>query len=295
MTFGVLTGLILATGVLLAIHGLTPANPDLQAAIGRLHPNPATPAPAPPPRGVKERLGAWAEHALAGRRGFATPTQDLQLIGRTSRWYWAEKASSALAGLVIPLLLTLFNRLIGSPLPDSIPVLASFVGGVYFWFLPDTQVRALARAGRAEFARAAVAYLQLLAIHRRAGSGPATAMRGAAEVSGSWMFIRIREEIARSTLAGVDPWDGITELAERIGIPELREVGDIMRLAGTRAGAGVAETLLGRARGLRDEILAAEHGRAISRTTVMNLPVIVLVLLIGLAIAIPAAAALLAA
>ncbi len=95
-------------------------------------------------------------------------------------------------------------------------------------------------------------------------------------------------------MAGTLVWDAMTRLGDRTGISELREVGDIMRLAG-KSGAGVAENLLNRARGLRDRILSQEQAAAIKKTTAMNLPIVLTVTLIALTAAIPAVAALLKA
>lgn len=303
MLAGVLLGLVTGAALLLVLRGLTPGNPHLSAALTRLDPD-ADPAHRRPAGNWKERVGLAAERNLAGRPGFTTPTMDLELIRNIQRdpdhaeysvrWYWTEKASSALAGFTIPLVLALLNRVMGSPFPDLLPAFFSLVGAVYFWFLPDAQIKRRAREARADFGRAAVAYLQLMAIHRRAGGTAAGAMRDAATVSDSWMFTRILEEITRATMAGTPTWDAMTRLGDRTGISELREVGDIMRLAG-KSGAGVAENLLNRARGLRDRILSQEHVEAIKKTTAMNMPIVLTVTLIALAAAIPAVAALLKA
>lgn len=293
---GMITGLIVAAGLVTALHALTRPAPRLADAIGRLDPQQSAPQGprTPPGRGTKARLGRAAERALAGRFGFSTPQTDLALIGRDQHWYWAEKASSALAGFVIPIFLGGLNVLMGSPLPNMLPAFASFAGAAYFWFLPDAQVKKQAAAARADFARAAVSYLQQMAIKRRAGAGATASMRDAAHISDAWMFVRIREEISRATLAGIPVWDGLSRLGDRTGILELREVGDIMRLAGI-PGAGVHEALLARARGMRDKILAEEHSNAAGRTTTMNLPIIALVTLFAFAAALPAVVALLGA
>ncbi len=159
---GVLLGLAVGAGLLLVARGLTPANPHLGAALTRLDPD-ADPSHRRPAGSWRERVGLAAERNLAGRAGFTTPSMDLELIRNitrdpdhtkyTVRWYWTEKASSALAGFVIPLVLALLNRVMGSPFPDVVPVFFSLIGAVYFWFLPDAQIkrpgkRALTSDGR---------------------------------------------------------------------------------------------------------------------------------------------------
>lgn len=295
MTTGILIGLAIAAGLLLIVNGLTPTNPALDRAIDRLSPEADTDIAETPPVGMRARLGASAENTLAGRPGFKTPIQDLTLIGQDSRWYWTQRITSGLAGLTIPLILALLNKLMGNPIPPTIPVFAALAGGIYFFFIQvDTDLRARGKTARDVFARAVGNYQQQMVIHRRAGKGASSAMRDAAEISDSEVFLRIRQEITRATLAGARLDDALARLGDRTGIPELREVADTMRLADQR-GIGVGESLLARARSGRDKILAAEYKRATNRTTLMNGPVIAIVVLLGVTVALPGLLALFAA
>ena len=296
MTVAILIGVAIAAAVLMIITGLTPTNPALDRAIERLSPDSDyEPVAGGHPRGIKGRLGSYAEHNLAGRRGFATPIQDLTLIGKDSRWYWTQRITSGLAGLTIPLVLALLNTLMGNPIPPVVLVVGALAGGIYFFFVQvDVDLRSRAKTARDSFARAVGNYQQQMVIHRRAGKGAATAMRDAAEVSDAEVFLRIREEIARATLAGGRLDDALDRLGDRTGVPELREVGATMRLADQR-GVRVGESLLARARAGRDKVLGEEYKRATNRTTLMNGPVIGIVALLMLACALPAVAALLAA
>lgn len=290
---GILTGVLAGVGLLLMLISLVRTQPRLDDVIARLTPSDAPPLAvdemdltAADPTGAKDRLGQIGMR-LGSQLGLQAPLTDLTLVGRTTRWYWAEKASSALLGFLTPLLLNLFIVLFGLPVPALAPLALSVGLGVYFWFLPDLQMRARAAKARAAFNRAAVAYLQLMAIHRNAGDIAIASMRGAADVSESWMFLRIREEITRCTLAGTPVYDGVTRLGDRTGITTLREVGDIMRIAG-ESGAGVSASLLSRASDLRDEILALEHTQALTKTNAMNFPIVLIALLVAALLIIPA-------
>lgn len=292
---GILTGLIIATGLVLILTSLIRTRPRLSETLGRL--TPPTPGTATEdagssdvedPTGFKLTLGRLAA-SWASALNLTAPEKDLQLIGRTTSWYWAEKASASLVGFMFPIILAAANVAFGSPLPLTIPLIASIGFGAYFWFLPDLQIKARAKAAREQFTRAAVAYLQLMAIHRNAGASPIGAMRDAAEISDQWMFVRIREEISRAALAGVSAWDGVAQLGDRTGITALTEVGDIMRLAGTPGGA-VSPALLGRARGMRNKILSEEHASTLARTNTMQFPILLTAVLIGMTIGIPAIA-----
>ena len=112
------------------------------------------------------------------------------------------------------------------------PVVATLALGVGMFFLPDYNVRDDAKKARAEFARALAAYIDLVALERNSGSGPRQAMEVAAEVGDSWVFRRLTEELARTRWSGVAPWEALHALADELGLAELDDLADIMRLSG---------------------------------------------------------------
>ena len=57
-------------------------------------------------------------------------------------------------------------------------------------------------------------------------------MEAAAEVGDSWVFTRLSEELTRSRWSGQPPWDALHALADELGLPELDDFADIMRLSG---------------------------------------------------------------
>ncbi len=168
------------------------------------------------------------------------------MLRRSLPSYYGEKIVFALLGLIFPSLLTLTVGLFGfhpargdpgrPPASPSPPAL---------WFLPNLNVRSDAKRGRVEFHRALGAYVDLVALERNAGSGPRQAMEVAAGIGHSWVFRRIGEELARSRWSGQPPWDALTTLADDLGVPELADLADIMRLSGDE-GAQVYATLRAR-------------------------------------------------
>lgn len=287
--YGMLAGLTVATGAILLGFGLRRPNPRLADAIGALTGDTAQSNPTiylDDPTGWEARLGAWTEHNLAGRLGLHTPTTDLLLIQRSRTWYWTEKSTGALGGLIAPSIIAALNAALGSPIPLLIPLAAAIALAAYLWIAPDAKVRAQATAARTDFNEAAVAYFQSMALLRAAGAGGQTAMTEAASTSDAWMFVRIREEISRADLTGTPAHDGVSNLGARTGIEALQSAGDIMRLA-TQEGASAAESLLAAARDKRAHLLGEELNRAQARTTQMNAPIGVLVTLGFFAIAAP--------
>src|SRR5674476_1662333 len=53
------------------------------------------------------------------------------------------------------------------------------------------------------------------------------ALASAAEIGDSWVFSRIREELARARYNGQPPWDALNELSDTLGLPELADVAHI--------------------------------------------------------------------
>ncbi len=165
----------------------------------------------------------------------------------------------ALIGLVMPPLLTYFFTVLGWQLPLLIPVGGSIALAVLLFFGPDMDVRTDARKARIEFSRALTAYIDLVALERIGGSGPRQAMEQAAEVGDSWVFQRIGEELARSRWSGVAPWDALHALADELGLPDLDDLADIMRLS--QEGAQVYSNLRARSTALRAAMLNQELRR----------------------------------
>lgn len=258
------SGALVTLGLVLAVWRLVPAAPDLGDVVERLSPSYGRrqrAAAEVPVTGGKERLGLWAlRHLPAGMWG-RIPTRELALLRLSLPRFYGEKITFALLGLVFPSLLVLVVGLFGFQLPLVIPVAASLALAVGGWFLPNYNVRDDAKRGRLEFHRALGAYVDLVALERNAGSGPRQAMEVAAGIGHSWVFRRVGEELARSRWSGQAPWDALTALADDLGVPELGDLADIMRLSGEE-GAQVYATLRARSTALRTALLTNAQGKA---------------------------------
>jgi hypothetical protein len=101
------------------------------------------------------------------------------------------------------------------------------------------------------------------------------------------VFRRLGEELARSRFSGVPPWDALSGLADDLGLPELSEVADIMRLSGEE-GAAVYPTLRARSTSMRAALAAAELAKANGAGERMSMPVAVLALIFLALLAVPA-------
>jgi Flp pilus assembly protein TadB len=156
-----------------------------------------------------------------------------------------------------------------------VPVLATLALAATLWFIPTYNVITDARDARVEFARSLGAFVDLVALEMASGSGPRQSMESAAAVGDSWVFARMREELARTRWSGVTPWDALRHLGNEIDMPDLHELADIMRLSGEDGGR-VYPQLRARATSMRSAILFAQRTRANEVSERMTLPMTLL-------------------
>ncbi|WP_162802090.1 hypothetical protein [Ornithinimicrobium murale] len=297
-----LAGAAIATGLLMLLRELLPTQPDVKDAVARLAPHNLqllTRAQGDSPVALSRlaSLAARIDRVMDRIPGFAVSPQDRAILrarrpNSPANDPWALKFACGLTGLLLPTGLGLVLQATGSGIPFIVPAGLGVVLGALAWALPNVQLQSEAAVARAEFLRVAIAFLRLVAIQRLAGAFPNTALVGASEISEHWAFRRLRQELIRAEWARVPTWDAITSLAEQVGVPQLADVGDIMRLAGEGSDA-VADSLLARAKSLREQILADAHAAANRSTTTMAVPRTSLLLILMFAVFIPISSVLL--
>jgi Flp pilus assembly protein TadB len=168
-------------------------------------------------------------------------------------------------------LLAFFFQLIGLGLPVAIPAAGGLGLAVVMFFLPNYNAVEDAKQARLEFSRALGAYIDLVALERLNGSGVRQAMEAAAAVGDSWVFTRLSEELTRSRWSGLPPWDALHTLADELGLPELDDFADIMRLSGEQ-GASVYTNLRARSAAMRTAMLNDEVAQANAVGERMTIP-----------------------
>ena len=281
LTAAVLLGATSGLGVILIVRELLPSDPKLASALDRLAPTrlgAAAPAAREPAAGggstgpLEHRVGIWAQRYLADAPFIRIPTTELLLLRIPVARHLGQKVLMALLGLLFPAVLLVLCAATGYALPIALPAMFALVLTAVLFIVPDLDVRRKATAAREEFARATSAYLDLTALERAAGAGATQSLEQAATVGDSWVFVRLREQLVRARLSGMPPWDGLHDLATELGLPELSDLADIMRLSGEE-GAAVADTLRARSRGLRAALLTKEQTRANEESERMVVPV----------------------
>ncbi|MEV0623979.1 type II secretion system F family protein [Nonomuraea sp. NPDC050404] len=258
-------GAVSGLGVALALSTAFPAPPALAPAMERLRPGPST----EPQRDWKSRL--------VMKLGTRVPHTDLAVLGKTPHDYVAQKALMIGLGTAGPFVFWAWCALLGVTLPWPVSWTACLAFAVAVFFAPDAALRSQAAEARTAFRQAIVAYLDLVALARAAGAGPAEALESAAKVGHGWTFRRLARALDPARRGTGSAWDELTRLAKEIGAPELADMASIAQLAGTR-GASILDTLMAKAQSLREADLSAEVAKARSRTETMTVPMALSVL-----------------
>jgi tight adherence protein C len=269
MVLALVAGALAGFGLYLIVRGALPAGPALGPALQRLHTPIASAGAGKPATGDDGAVARWlAAHLTSFLR---PPDRELRLIGRSIERYVFEKVAFTLVGLAFPPIFSLLLAIFGLRLAVAVPLVAAPALAVLFFLLVDVSVKQSAAQAREEFVRAVAVYLDLVALERSAAHGPVESLERAAKVGSGWVFERIREALDGARYANLAPWDGLKQVAADIGVPELGDVGDIMRLSGTE-GTQVYQTLVSRAQSLRVALRTREQDRANTATTLLYLP-----------------------
>lgn len=252
---GAMIGLALA----LLITPLLPVRPKLADAMGRLTADPAL-VDEPLADDRRARLGRWVEMKIGGVPWLGgLPRAELALLGRSTTELYYRKALLAAALFLAGIALGLYAVVLGWD--PALPLLLSVPLAVLGWVLPDRDVRAEAKQARVQYARAVSVYVELVAAERRRNAHVSEAMRRSAEVSDTWLFKQIRQELTRARYDQQEPWAGLEGLGHRLGVPSLTETARVLRLSGSE-GAAVYSSLRGLGNSMRVELLAEEQTRS---------------------------------
>ncbi|MFK5634214.1 type II secretion system F family protein [Ornithinimicrobium sp. LYQ103] len=279
-------GGLVGAGLALVLAHLVPSHPDLGQSLARLSPAGARAAQAAHAAGqqngdgsedvrdVRDVLGGWGARHLPPVVWGKVRVTDLAVLGMTPVRFYGEKILYASVGLLAGPVLG-WILMFSFTIPLYVPVGGTVVLAAVLWFVPTYNVVTDSREARVEFARALGAFVDLVALEMASGSGPRQAMEAAAAVGDSWVFARLREELARTRWSGLTPWDALRHLGEEVDMPDLHELADIMRLSG-EDGARVYPQLRARATSMRSAILTAQKTRANEVSERMTLPMTLL-------------------
>ena len=230
-----LSGAMIGLAVALLITPLLPTRPKLADAMGRLTADPAL-LDQPLAQDRRARLGRWVEAKVGGVPWVGIlPRAELALLGKSVSELYYRKAVFAVVLFLLGLVFGLYAVLFG--LGPVLPLLLSVALALFGWFLPDRDVRADAKQARVQYARAVSVYVELVAAERRRNSHVSEAMRRSAEISDTWLFKQIRQELTRARYDQQEPWAGLEDLGKRLGVPSLVETARVLGLSGSEGAA----------------------------------------------------------
>jgi tight adherence protein C len=270
---GIAGGAVAGFGVFLAVREMLPATPALGPALRRLQDVPAATGPSRTP--------------LTGLARFLrVPDRELALLGRTREQYVLSLLVSGLIGLALPPIAGFVLNLAGLGFGLVIPAAAGLAGALLFMVIAHQDVINKAERARRTFVRAVCTYIDLVALQLSAAHGPVQALEQAANVCHGWVFERIRDALSVAQMDLRSPWQELRDEADKIGVPELGDVGAIMQTSGTQ-GAQVQDTLRQQADSLRDQIRTDALARAESVTSRLDIPGAALVFVLVAAVLYP--------
>ncbi|WP_433498573.1 type II secretion system F family protein [Sphaerimonospora sp. CA-214678] len=255
-------------GLFLILLAVRPSPPELAASLARLQPG-GGPVEI---YSLRERLRRSVIGVLGSSwLGNRATAADLAIVGRSRETHLGRKALLMAAGLCGPAILWTYGWLLDVTFPAIFLWAASAVFGAVMFTAPELSLRVEAANARRQFRRALVCYLDLVALGRLAGRGPADALDSAARVGKGRTFKRLAAALDPAFRGTGSAWDELARLSQEIAVPELAEVAAIARMAGTE-GASILDTLKAKAASLRESELAALLARAKSRTETMTVP-----------------------
>lgn len=265
VTAGALTGL----GLYLLVLQFVPATPALGPALRRLHP---AAIPVAEPAMIRQTRSSWTAM-------FRVPVADLDILGRTSESHLLNVGLATGTGFILPILVSVIFVAAGIGVPIIFPVGGTIVLSVLMGIVVHLNMVTSAKAARAEFVRALCTYASLTAHQVRSGHGAVEAMEQSARICDGWPYVRLRTALLSAQLQMRTPWEELKTLAGQIQVIELADFADIMRSAGTD-GAQVYQTLRAQASSLRDQIRARAIESAKTRTSKLDIPSTMLILIL---------------
>ena len=273
-----LAGILLAAGLVCLAVAALPAVPRLDAALERVGSDgaPRVLAAGLGPVGKpSERLGALLYRispvSLSERQRRALQLQDKPIAE-----FYADKAVMMIIGAVLPGLLG-FGWVWSTGSVSSWPAVLSLVGAVVGFFIPDLLLRKAAETARDGAVDALLVYIDLVTLERLANASATQALHSAAGLSEAPVFVQIRTALERARLEQQPPFEELRRVADRLHLPELADVADVMQLDET--GAALSGALRARVRELRDAHLTQAQIKASAAaegmTIYMTLPALI--------------------
>jgi tight adherence protein C len=275
----IIAGAVFGLGLYMLLRALFPARPGLAASLARFdrarmsEDAARTKAGASPTMekvgGLRAQVGRALVRYYESRGWEQRSTRaDLSLLDKSYEGFLATKfLLPAAAVIFIPVVAAYFALLdIGGSI--TAPVWICLLIALFFFFLPDLQLRQEAARRRRDFRHVVGAFLDLVSMNLAGGRGVPEALMAASQVGEGWAMIRIRESLANARISGLTPWQALGRLGEEVNITELRDLAAALALVADD-GAKVRQSLTARAASMRTRQLSDLEGKAGERSQSM--------------------------
>ncbi len=199
----------------------------------------------------------------------------LRVLGKDRRTHDFEKLTAMVVGFSLPLLLGALALLSGFQPPVLVLLAVSVALGVGGFLYPDVPLAEQVEERRRAFRHALGAYLELVSILLAGGAGTQTALEAAARSGDGWVFDELRTALDRAAATNRGSWELFGELADELGVDDLRDLASSLALAGGH-GARVRESLVAKADAMRHSMVTDLESMAETRTEKMIIPVAIM-------------------
>lgn len=279
-----LAGVLVGLGLALILIGNVRRPPRLGDVLALLDDEDSDVEPPAIDAGRLQRLG-WRMY----RRwpGVLTPgtRRRLVLAGRTEAMFVGEKALLGVVGFALPGMFLVFCSVVGVRVPPSLPAGFSLLLGLFGFWWPDIALRRSERRTTSDAREALLTFFDLVVIERLANRSATQAMASAAQMSDLATFVQLRSVLDQAHLEQRSPWRDLYALSDRLELPEIADMADIMRL--DEQGASLAEPMRARVAELRDAQLLRDKVAAQRLSESMTIWMVVPTLVFALIFLVP--------
>ena len=276
ITAAALAGLLTAAGLWVAVTGLWPAPEPLSAALSRFEPRPPAVPLAAGGLTWDAQVGSLALRRFGPLARLVDRARaDLRVLGHRPEDLAGETVVYALFGFMLGPWLGAVMWIAGAPFPGAIAGMVSLIAASAGAIMPWATLRDKARARRAGFLHALIAYCHVTAMSLAAGRGVEQALTTAAAAGEGWAFTELRAALHAGYVRGETPWESLGRLGGELNIPDLSQMASTIAMAG-EDGAAVRETIATKARTISDRIGADAEQSAQRATAQMGLPAVAL-------------------
>ncbi len=271
-----LFGAVFGAGLLLLVRAFRPKRVDLQELM-RVVSNTGqfTLEQGSASTTGRSRLAGGIAGMNSGLGGRDDIDAKLRVLGKDRRTHDFEKLAAMVVGFSLPLMLGALALLVGLRPPVLVLLLLAVAFGLGGFLYPDLPLNEQVEERRRAFRHALGAYLELVSILLAGGAGTQTALEAAARSGDGWVFEELRTALDRAASTNRGAWELFGELADELGIDDLRDLASSLALAGGH-GARVRDSLVAKADAMRHSMVTDLEAMAETRTEKMIIPVAIM-------------------